>query len=577
MKVRTKFDLLPDLDLIKRADMESICFQDTIHIATKFRNRILNPSIVLYFGKKVVSPVHVRTLIDTVEKSIHGLVQTDLYPEDRQNYKSLEKMIENRVLDCLKEHIPDSEGTIIYLSICKLITSAFLRENLSATERIYNIWYAVYLLRCWRKFIILEDGYTLGENFISNNAYTCCEINAQALVEIIVKLRSNGKPHLFKPLLFASQPCEHTFRTMRSMGTINFTKINFTLNELLHMVARVEMLNKIVASSGEIRFPKRIQSETLHPKELPSDQDILYTMCNARKRALEKAAEFGIVLNENDILTTELQQSRELLANTLISNTEFEYDSDDEMENDILDDVHSHVVSNRISHLDELGENPEENPEDIFTIRAAGTSNSEFTVDVVSSDGTVKKIQKSTLVWMLTENNPKLSSDRLKRVQGNKDQYESSARKKAKSNITFNDILNMLKLNELHIGDWALFDMKNITSIPASFKEDLQNTRLVGNVIGFRRLDDKNHPKMHKVKYVSINQSDIKNIEILAIWYKCQENRILKLCDFKLIIPFEKYLCTIKNPLISTISGKANYVSQIEFTELNDYLERLQQ
>lgn len=41
----------------------------------------------------------------------------------------------------------------------------------------------------------------------------------------ILKLRDEGKTEMFQTHLFASQPCEHMFRHMRSMGTANFTKI----------------------------------------------------------------------------------------------------------------------------------------------------------------------------------------------------------------------------------------------------------------------------------------------------------------------------------------------------------------
>lgn len=113
-----------------------------------------------------------------------------------------------------------------------------------------------------------------------------------------------NKANLFKPSLFSSQPCEHMFRTFRSMGTINYTKINFSLNELLHLIARLEIMNTIVYSNKKIEFA-RISAlnspETEHLVQLPSDGEIAREMEAARKNALLKAREFGIYLSENDI------------------------------------------------------------------------------------------------------------------------------------------------------------------------------------------------------------------------------------------------------------------------------------
>lgn len=171
MKLKTKFDLVPRLDLIGRCVRETICVQDTIHIGTKLRNRILNASILLCIGNRVVSTAHIQFLLNTVEKAVHALVQTDLYPEDRQNFKSLEKLMEERVLNALEQYVVDSEATKTYFMLCKLITSAYLDMNLKPIERIYKIWYAVYFIRGWRKWILSQTDYTLGENFITNNAY----------------------------------------------------------------------------------------------------------------------------------------------------------------------------------------------------------------------------------------------------------------------------------------------------------------------------------------------------------------------------------------------------------------------
>lgn len=264
MKVRTKFNLYPCIDAFRHINVDTfISVQDLIHIGTKLRNRLLNSSIVLYLGTHIVSISHINQLIERCAKEIHGLVRSDVFPEDRQNYRSLEKMMEDRVLNALAEYVADSEATVEYLKICKMLTSSFLENNLMPIERIINIWYALYFLRIWRKWITTHNEYSLKENFISSNAFNCVEINAHALIEIIIKLRSTGQPNLFLPWMFSSQPCEHMFRSFRSMGTANFTKINFTLHELFQMVSRMEMIQKIIHSHIGLEFPRQFQSETM--------------------------------------------------------------------------------------------------------------------------------------------------------------------------------------------------------------------------------------------------------------------------------------------------------------------------
>lgn len=95
-------------------------------------------------GNKVVSIVHIKMLLRLVPKEVHGLVHSDINPEDRQNYHSLEKIMEDLVLNAMKVNVADCEGTIMYLKLCKLITSSFTAPNLKPIERIYNIWYAVF-------------------------------------------------------------------------------------------------------------------------------------------------------------------------------------------------------------------------------------------------------------------------------------------------------------------------------------------------------------------------------------------------------------------------------------------------
>lgn len=58
--------------------------------------------------------------------------------------------------------------------------------------------------------------------------------------------RDSNMGKFYLPTLFNSQPNEEIFRQFRSMGTISYTKINFSLLKLFHLVGRVELQNNIV-------------------------------------------------------------------------------------------------------------------------------------------------------------------------------------------------------------------------------------------------------------------------------------------------------------------------------------------
>lgn len=560
MKTWTSFDLKPStsatptLATTNSLNQKPYSVQDTIHIGTKLRNRILNSSIVLHIGTKIVSTVHIKILLKMVSKEVHGLVPSDIIPEDKQNYNSLEKIMDDRVLNAMKAHVSDSEGTIMYLKLCKLITSSFTATNLKPIERIYNIWFSVYFLRCWRKWIKSNNDYSLGENFISDNAYTCIEINAHSLIKIMVKLRSNGEENLFLPQLFASQPCEHIFRMMRSMGTINFTKINFSLGELLHLIARVEILHKTNCTCKEIEFPripKEAPSDIM--QKLPSDHEMQQAMESAQRTALEKAARFGIILTENDIATTEMSQRKPRSIETSFENDELENESDEESEDEqVVEKNTSEVASSKFLHF-------------------------------INPDGTTRKVRKSTFIWMHSEKKDKLSSDRLKRVQGSaRSAIGSDAKRRKKSSLGASEggpssEPNIVKSDEIMIGDWVIFDLRNEMArkmVPLNLVDVIaqQKGHLIGLIIGFRYIDRNNRSLQYKADFVSLvsqNQEE-KKIMALAIWYSCNRNGLLDQILGNLSFGIESYKCTMKSPIIRSESDKVRYILPFQYSELEN-------
>lgn len=254
----------------------------------------------------------------------------DICPDDRQNFDSFQKVMQPRVISSLIKNVPGSEATVAYLKVCDRIASSFLDTNLAVTERIFRIWYSKYFLRAWRKWLQRSD-YTLSENFITPNAFACIEVNAHGLIFAVRHLRNKGQPRMFLPYLMASQPCESIFLQMRSMGSANYTKINFSLFELLHLVSRVELMIDITysrvsvpqgqhavsnasTSTALITFPrvrKILETEkTTGSLNMPSDEDIVDVMKKALSEAMNDAEKFGMKVEMSDVAKRNCKRGR---------------------------------------------------------------------------------------------------------------------------------------------------------------------------------------------------------------------------------------------------------------------------
>ncbi|XP_031638592.1 uncharacterized protein LOC116350795 [Contarinia nasturtii] len=373
-----------------------IVTQDHIHLGNKCRNRMLKQDVHLPMGKFEVSIKHLQSLVMNVQKSVHGLSQVDVCPIDRMNYDSFEKVTRDRTIESLQKHIKNSDATIQYLKVCRDATMSYMENGLTPIERIKKIWHALFFFRIWRSYVTSSTRYTLGDNFLTTNAYMCVEINARNLIRLIKKFRDANQPEHFLPGIFDSQGCENIFRLFRSMGTTQYTKINFSLYELMHMIRRVETLNDIAyvkLAEKKVNFPNKRTGKAII-FNLPSDEEIDASIAIAKSQAIENAATLGMSTT-NNIDEFEIR-----------SNLQFDEEEEDDTEAFI--------------------ENTNAEDEEVIL---AESDKDEMEVDETSrfvivhdENGAKKKILKSTLIWMLTEPRDKISNDRLRRVQVHNDE-----------------------------------------------------------------------------------------------------------------------------------------------------------
>lgn len=204
-------------------------FQDIIHIATKLRNfflRTIYDIRTLPFGKLFIRIEHIYELLHMFTKDKHQLTPSTLNPSDRQNFKSVLRLCDQKVTTLLKDHVEDSEGTIQFLQIIRDVVDSFLNPVLTPLQRIRKIWYSLFILRIWRDSIQSSKEYTLKDNFLTANCFSCIELNAHSMILCMLYLKKVGKPELFIPSLFESQPCESIFRQIRSLTSVYSTVTN---------------------------------------------------------------------------------------------------------------------------------------------------------------------------------------------------------------------------------------------------------------------------------------------------------------------------------------------------------------
>ena len=70
------------------------CVQDMIHIAVKFKTRLLKPSIMLPMGCYVASSAHLKIITCLHGKDVHGIRKRDLDCKDKQNFAAIEHLIQ---------------------------------------------------------------------------------------------------------------------------------------------------------------------------------------------------------------------------------------------------------------------------------------------------------------------------------------------------------------------------------------------------------------------------------------------------------------------------------------------------
>ncbi|XP_077281029.1 uncharacterized protein LOC143907863 isoform X2 [Temnothorax americanus] len=411
---------------VQDIDQKTSYIQDTVHIITKLKTRFLKPSIVLPMGSHVVSPTHLRILMQEESKLEHGLVESYLKADDKMNFNAAEKIMSVRVSHLLS-NIPGAAATQMYLEVMRNISDAYLLKNLTPSERISAIWKSVFFLRIWKRWL-QENGYSTSKNFLTTYTYLCIELNAHALVAVIRRLRKEGRPELFLPWIFSSQSCEGFFRAMRSFTTVFSTVVNFDMLDLLYKIRRIQLkLHLMQELSSDVVFPRnKPNSSTLPICELPCDKDIIKSIQEARAFAISEARTLGMKPKISQKvpppvplhlyhLKPKVTQDEPILDLTVPASKEAD------TEEDIL-------------------------LADISAKQEAQLNLQSPFVNYVDNTGKEIVLRKTTLCWLLSNGHSRLSSDRVHRVKQKEDNFNPEGHVET--------INNVCHCENVHLGDW---------------------------------------------------------------------------------------------------------------------------
>ncbi|XP_031350432.1 uncharacterized protein LOC116176097 isoform X1 [Photinus pyralis] len=399
--------------------------QDTVHIATKMKNRLLNEKIVLKMGNYEVSKDHLTDLINTVSKDKHLLCLSYLDSSDKMNFEAIDKLSSTRVISLLTSDVCKATRQLLVLT--RYILDSYLDKSLSIEERVYLIWYVTLFLRLWRAWIKEQSNYTLAKNWLTLNTYTCIELNAHGYMILIEKFRSN--PEFVLPWIYSSQPCEKFFRQTRSMTSTWSTVVNFDMLDLLRRRHRIQAINSIINDSGDkFVFPRERNKKlgaNLRNKEtfIPPTEELRNVIIKARDDAVNDCKILGIDMLENqweaaltevsipkqddsdhtdsnfllqsNVTSTALQDEAEQLSETQLTANE----------EDIQDINKDEEILQNFTSLD------------IKDLSGCKTDISDISLIKIKINDKEMVVKKSTLCWLFFKRKGRLSSDRLIRCK----------------------------------------------------------------------------------------------------------------------------------------------------------------
>lgn len=348
--------------------------------------------------------------------NVHKLCKTDVHPLDKMNVISAKKLCRSNVQDLL----PDSAaGTKIYLQIMRDTLDAFENLHFTIEERLEKLSVSIFILRLWRQSII-ESKTDDMEMFISLPAYTSLEINFHSFISIIRYCRDNNLEILLHNLFnMSSQICEELFRKFRSLTTLNWTCINFSMADILYKLRRVLALlvaDEELSKIEKIILTRRRKTVLYNTVHVPSDSIIAHILKKSENLAKKICKSLNVNVQSQSLKPLIFENIGKTQTSKLNS-SQFEVifmkdeieSNDDEIEGEIKGHEHDLKLMEQYSSSTECSVNYKIIEDKKYFIMKSKCKTKFF------------KIAKSSFVKLLNDPDYNITNDRKRRFKNTKE------------------------------------------------------------------------------------------------------------------------------------------------------------
>ncbi|KAG5671558.1 hypothetical protein PVAND_001751 [Polypedilum vanderplanki] len=484
--------LFGPMEICGNVDSRYYGHQDMMHVLKRMKNILFSLSNPIIIGTFCATVNHLIIAVKCLPKNLHNLVPTDLDVTDKMDYKSIDKILDEKVHQALRL-LENTESTIAYLQLMKKLKLALVDHNVDPYERIKNLCYAAHFIRIWKQWQV-NNGIDK-KHFISINCWEAIEIDLIMLLGLTLENLEHDISML------SSQTCEHLFRTVRSFTTTECTIVNMTAKVFESRVNHINYADKIMYKfKDQLNFP-RLEGSAKHekkPKIKLTYEQIIDAMKLGMIEANDACKKLGMSVDEITVLS-------------LLKGSKFNEQSNEEDDQEIL--------------LQEIDEDTlHDLPYTLYDYEFTGeASNDGF---LTTSKGSLEKVHKTQFLEMALQDRSKISTDIRFRFH-------------TKSSLTFqpnaSNEKEFWKDKTISKGDQILlWNMKRI---------------YCGNVLDFKNLGEKTKSKSLYLKDF-VEFTDTKKIGVLIDpIYEIQNDQKISIRNKFEYLDVDAYICHYKYDL----------------------------
>lgn len=177
------------------------------------------------------------------------------------------------------------------MELIRSVLLAYVEEETSVGDRIFNAVFAVFFIRIWRQW--LYSSKISVDHFLTQNAWEGLELNLILLIKLATE---NNAENIY---FFNSQNNESFFRQLRSFTGMECMVVNCSLKGFVSRVHRIQLEEVLMADMSKnekFTFPKLLSREK-HQRKAKANlrvENIEELIKKGMAHATEKANQIGM-------------------------------------------------------------------------------------------------------------------------------------------------------------------------------------------------------------------------------------------------------------------------------------------